>query len=85
MAPRQLAGVAVFFDGEPPRAVRTLKVFETIDWDPGSTGCELEETSFLLWGPRAKDLPEPRDDLVFSIITAVVGELGPIIPEKANQ
>ena len=78
----QLARIPVLFDGEPSWAVRALKVLETVDRYPRGSGGELEEAGFLLWGPRAKDLPEPGDDFVFSIITTVVGELGPIIPGK---
>ena len=78
----QLARVPVLLNGEPPWAVRTLKVLETINWYPGGSSGELEEASFLLWGPRTKDLPEPRDDLIFFIVAAIVGEFGPIIPNK---
>lgn len=85
MTSRQFAGVSVLFNGEPPWAVRALKVFETVDWYPRSPSGELEEASFLLWGPRTKNLPEPGDDLVFFIITAIVGELGPIVPKEEKK
>lgn len=82
MASWQFARVSILFNGEPPWAVRTLKVLETVDWYSRGSGGELEEAGLLLWGPRAKDLPEPGDDLVFFIVTAIVGELGPIVPEN---
>lgn len=82
MASWQLARVSILFNGEPPWAVGTLKVLETVNWYSRGSSGELEEASLLLWGPRAKDLPEPGDDLVLFIVTAIVGELGPIVPEN---
>jgi len=78
----QLARIPVLFYGEPSWAVRALKVLETVDRYPRGSCGELKEAGFLLWGPRAKDLPEPGDDLVLSIVTTIIGELGPIVPEK---
>jgi hypothetical protein len=62
-----------------------LKILETIDGDSRGAGGKLKEAGFLLGGPRAKDLPEPGDDLVFFIVTTIVGKLGPIIPEKRRK
>ena len=85
MASWQLARVSVFFNREPPWAIRTLKVLESVDWYPRGSSGELEKAGFLLWGPRAKDLPEPGDDLIFFVVAAIVSELGPIVPGKKKK
>lgn len=72
-------GVARFLDREASGSVGSLKVFESVDGDTGSTCGELEETGLLFRVPGADNLPEVLDDFVLLLVAAVVGVLLPVV------
>jgi hypothetical protein len=81
MTPWKLTRIATHFNGKPSRAFKATKALKSLGRYPRSPSSKLKETGSLLPGPRVKDLPEPRDDLVLLIVPTIVCELGPIVAE----
>ena len=79
MALWQTLRVARLLNGEATRPIRALQVLEPVHRDARRPCSELEKVGFLLWRPASDDLPEPLDDLVVGVVTAIVGEPRPVV------
>lgn len=71
--------IARFFNRESSRAVRSLKILESVDRDTRGTRGELKQSRLLLGIPRADNLPEVLDHLVLLLVAPVVGVPLPVV------